>query len=88
MWLLLILDLLVALFITLAHFNILFSVYLLSASATYLLIKVLAFRGIMSVMDLLIGIYIILMIMFDFTSIFYYIAMGWFLYKLILTVIG
>ncbi len=81
-------DLFVLFVISFAHFNITTGITkFLLISAGYLTLKAVAFRDVMSMIDLIVAIYILLMI-FGISSSFYYFIAFWFLYKLLFTIIG
>jgi hypothetical protein len=80
-----ILDLLVLSVMSLTQFNFISSIPLLVSSATYLSLKGLVFRDFMSMLDLSVGIYLVLMIFGIKIMLIYYLALGWFLYKLLFT---
>ncbi len=85
-WILLFLDLLALVSLSLAHFEIIFSLYLLLISATYLGIKGMVFFGEpMSIIDLVIAFYIILVMIFRIQTFVYYIILGWFIFKIFMT---
>lgn len=86
-WILMGLDLIALFALTLAQLNVVFLTQLLVMSAGYLILKGLLFRDIMSILDSVIGVYILFVVLFHFSSFFYYIALGWFLYKLLFTFI-
>ncbi len=86
-WILSILDFFTLIALTFSHFGINHSVYFLLLSGIYLSSKFFIFKGVMSIPDLIAGIYILLVAIFNFSTNFYYLIFGWFLYKLISTVI-
>ena len=81
------LDLIALFALTLAQMKVAFLSQLLVMSAAYLILKGLLFRDVMSVLDSAVGVYILFVALFHFSSFFYYIALGWFLYKLIFTLV-
>lgn len=88
-WIFALLDLLVLVTITLAHFNIAFSLYLLVLSLAYLTIKgVVFFPETMSMIDLVFAIYILLLLFGLNITLLFYLAAAWFLYKLIFVLVG
>ncbi len=89
LWLFIILDMFTLASITLIHFDIFFAWYLISVSVTYLVLKGVIFFGEpMSMVDFLIGIYLLLMLVgIQFTYVYYFIIF-WFSYKLFFTVLG
>lgn len=87
-WILTILDLLVLSALSLAQFNLAFPTIMLYYSSAYLGLKALLFRDFMSMIDLIIGIYILIVAVFGFSSFFYYFILAWFLYKLFFTFLG
>ena len=81
-------DLFVLFVISFVHFGIISDITSpLLISAGYLTLKAIAFRDVMSMIDLIVAIYILLMI-FGISTSFYYIIAFWFLYKLLFTIIG
>lgn len=81
-----ILDMLTLFSLTLVHFEIIFPVTLLFFSSGYLGLKGLIFFGEpMSMIELVIGFYILLVALFNFSTFIYWIIFVWFLYKLIFT---
>jgi len=89
LWLFTILDLLVLTTISLAHFNIVFSVYLLFLSVAYLGIKgFMFFPEPMSFIDLAVAGYIVLLFFGLNIALLYWIAAFWFAYKLVFTLVG
>ncbi len=87
-WILMVLDLAVLATVSFAHFGIAFSEVVLFYSAGYLLLKFLLFREIMSGIDAVFGVYILIVAFFHVSTFFYYFLLGWFLYKLMSTVMG
>ena len=65
-----------------------FSLYLPIVSALYLIGKGLLFRDFMSIVDSVWGGYILIALLFNLQSFFYYIILIWFLYKLGFTFLG
>ena len=84
-WILMILDIAVLVITSLAHFEIFFSAAALFYSAGYLFLKFVIFREFMSGIDAAFGIYVLLVAFFHFTGFFYYLMLGWFIYKLVST---
>lgn len=83
------LDLMVLITITLTQFSLVPTLPLLISSSTYLSAKGIIFFGeFMSIMDLLIAFYLILMIFGLKITFVYYIMLGWFLYKLFFVILG
>lgn len=82
-------DIFVFFVITLTHFDVISgATLLLLISAGYLAAKALVFFGEgMSLVDLGIAFYILLMI-FGIKTFIYYIIAFWFLYKLLFTIVG
>jgi hypothetical protein len=87
-WILTILDILVLVALTIVQFTDLHPSMILYYSSAYLALKGIAFRDVMSMIDLTIGIYVLAVAFFGFSSFFYYIILSWFLYKLIFTFFG
>ncbi len=89
LWIFIILDALVLTTITLTQFTSASTFPLLLSSITYLGAKGFLFFGEpMSTIDLFIAVYLILMI-FGVKIIFaYYLMLGWFLYKLLFTLLS
>lgn len=89
LWLFTALDLLVLFSITISHFDILFSPYLLFLSFAYLAIKGFLFFGeAMSFIDLGIAVYVLLLLLGIKIALLYYLAAFWFAYKLIFTLVS
>lgn len=87
-WIFMLMDLFVLFVISFAHFNIISNItFLLLFAGGYLTLKAIAFRDVMSMIDLIVAVYILLMIFGVRTSIYYVIAF-WFLYKLLFTIVG
>ncbi len=83
------LDLIVLISVGMAHFGFGFSTALLLMSSSYLIIKGgIFFKEPMSKIDVAFGIYIFLMAIFHFTTFVEYMIFGWFLYKLVFTLVG
>ena len=82
-WVFTLLDLLVLVIASLAHFKIAFLSTALIISGAYLIIKFAIFREVMSGIDAVFGIYLILMTFFSVPGFMYYLMLGWFLYKII-----
>lgn len=88
-WVLLFLDLLALISLSLAHFEVIFPLYLLLISATYLGIKGMIFFGEpMSIIDFGVAFYIILVMIFKIQTFVYYIILGWFIFKIFITLPG
>ncbi|MBU1252423.1 MAG: hypothetical protein KJ905_01285 [Nanoarchaeota archaeon] len=85
-WIFMVLDLISLSSLSLAHFQIAAPLMILLISAAYLIGKGLIFKDVMSMIDLLCGVYIILVAFLHISSFFYYFVLGWFIYKLISTV--
>jgi len=81
-----VLDLLSLGSLSLAHFHIEISPTLLLISSGYLIGKGLIFKDTMSIIDLICGIYILIVTLFHISSFVYYIVLGWFVYKLASTI--
>jgi len=80
------LDLFALVSLSLAHFEVVHSFYLLLVSGGYLILKGILFRDIMSIIDAVAGVYILIVAIFGVSvPILYYIIFGWLLYKLIST---
>ena len=87
-WIFMALDLMALVAVGLAHFGMGFYTTLLFMSAAYLGVKgFLFFDEFMSKVDLGIAVYLLLMVIFNFTSFIDYIIFGWFLYKLVFTML-
>lgn len=87
-WIFMILDLIVLGTITFSHFGFALPLFFFIYCFAYLSIKALLFRDLMSAIDFVAGVYILVAGIFHFTSFFYYFILGWFLYKLLFTLIG
>jgi len=87
-WILLALDFLAFGVLSLAQFDILFLSHPLLVSGIYLIFKGALFRDVMSIIDALCGIYVLFVLFFNVSSIFYYFILAWFLYKFASTAIG
>lgn len=83
-----VLDLIAFGFLSLAHFGILFSAYFLFLSSAYLIGKWFVFRDVMSALDMISGIYIILVLFFHVSGFMYYFILGWFAYKLVFVLVS
>jgi hypothetical protein len=84
-WILMILDIVAFVALSLAHFDVAFPATLLFLSAGYLIGKGFVFRDIMSALDLIAGIYILIVILFGVSNFMYYIIFVWFMYKFVFT---
>jgi hypothetical protein len=88
-WIFTILDLFVLTAISLVHFSMISgATNLLLFSISYLIVKAVIFRDIMSYIDLGVAFYILLMIFGIKISFIFYLAMAWFIYKLFFTIMG
>jgi|TARA_Y100000034_G_scaffold59011_1_gene71829 hypothetical protein len=88
-WIFTILDLFVLTAISLVHFSMISgATNLLLFSISYLVVKAVVFRDIMSYIDLGVAFYILLMIFGIKISFIFYLAMAWFIYKLFFTIMG
>lgn len=87
-WVLMALDLMVFTVLSLTYFNFIFSIPLLISSSFYLGFKGFIFRDVMSMIDSAVAIYLILMIFGIQITLIYYFISGWFLYKLLFTLIS
>jgi len=87
-WIFAILDSISLIALSFAHFQINFSFHLLIMSSVYLIGKGLIFRDVMSLIDLAFGIYILLVAFFHISTFIYYLALIWFGYKLISTIVS
>ncbi len=84
-----ILDLISLIGVGIAHLGLGFPTTLLFMSAGYLIVKGgIFFSEFMSKIDLILGVYIFLMAVFSLTSFMDYFVFGWFLYKLLFTMVG
>lgn len=89
LWIFALLDILVVTSMTLAHFDILFSQILLGISSLYLIGKGVAFFGDKSaIIELVFGIYIALMAIFNFSTFLYYIVILWIGSKIVTTIVN
>ncbi len=86
-WIFMIFDLIALVSLSLAHFNSVVAWGPVLFSAVYLIGKFLIFKDFMSFIDLLAGIYLLLVAVFGISTFLYYIFLGWFLYKLMFTII-
>jgi hypothetical protein len=85
-WILMGFDLFALISLSLSHFEILHSFYILLVSGVYLILKGFLFRDIMSIIDSIAGVYILIVAIFHISvPIFYYLILGWLLYKLLST---
>ena len=81
-------DIFVFFVMTMTHFDIITkATILLLISAGYLVSKAIIFRDVMSMIDLVVAFYLIIMI-FGAHTFFYYFIAAWFLYKLSLTLMA
>ena len=87
-WILMILDVFSLASLSLAHFNLASSAITLYYSSGYLVSKGLIFRDVMSLLDLVIGLYILLVAFFGFSSFFYWFILAWFTYKFAFTLLS
>jgi len=87
-WVLMIFDIFSLASLSLAHFNLMSSAVTLYYSSGYLVSKGLIFRDVMSLMDLVIGLYILLVAFFGFSSFFYWFILTWFIYKFAFTLLA
>lgn len=86
-WIFMVLDILVLMSISFAHFGFFFPTILLFMSSCYLAVKgAVFFSEPMSRIDLGIAFYVLLMAIFNFTTFLYYPIFAWFSYKLIFTI--
>lgn len=76
------LDLIALVSITLIQFNISLAPQLPIMSSIYLIAKGFVFRDVMSIIDLLCGVYILIAFIFGISSFIYWFILAWFLYKL------
>ncbi len=83
-WIFNLLDSFALIFLTLAQFNLIFSPMLLTIAGIYLIFKGAAFFGdLMSTIDLVIGLYLILIATFHLAILpLYLLILFWFLYKI------
>ena len=84
---LMMLDLLGLLSLTFIQFKISFAPELAIMSSVYLIAKGFIFRDVMSIIDLLCGIYLLIAFLLGISSFLYWIILVWFLYKLIFVVL-
>ncbi len=87
-WLLMFFDAVTLISLSLVQFHIANPTIILYYCSAYLGIKLLIFPDIMSIIDFVVGVYILLVAIFGFSSFFYYIALGWFIYKFIFTLLA
>ena len=85
-WIMMTLDLIGLTVVTLAHFKIIFATILLLYAGGYFILKLIIFKDILSGIDAVFGVYTILIGVFHFSSLFYYLMLGWFTYKFILMI--
>lgn len=85
--LLMILDLLALTSLTLVQFKISFVPQLAVLSSIYLIAKGFMFKDFMSIIDSMIGVYLILAFAFGISSFLYWIILVWFMYKLFFVVL-
>lgn len=78
-------DLVALISLSLAHFQIAFASTILTFSSVYLILKGVIFRDVMSMIDLVSGIYILIVLLFGISSFMYYLVFGWFAYKFVFT---
>ena len=82
-----IMDLIIALIFILVQWDI--GLKYAVIAAIYLIVKGIIFLSeFMSKIDLLLGVYILLMGIFHFTSFMDFFIYGWFLYKFVFTLVG
>lgn len=82
-WLLMFFDMATLVSLSLVQFHIANPAIMLYYCSAYLGIKLIIFPDIMSAIDFVVGIYILLVAIFGFSSFFYYIILAWFVYKFI-----
>ncbi len=87
-WIMMVLDMIALGAVSLAQFHVAYINILLFYAGGYLILKLAIFRDVMSGIDAVFGIYAILVGLFHFSSFFYWIMLGWFLYKLAFTWTG
>lgn len=87
-WLLMFFDMTALASLSLVQFHIANPAIILYYSSAYLGIKLLIFPDIMSAIDFVVGIYILLVAIFGFSSFFYYIILFWFIYKFVFTLLA
>lgn len=75
-WGLALIDLIAAVFLIALHFDVLPPKFIVPF-AVYLIAKGIGFREIASYGDMIIGIYMLIMVVFDFESLFVWIAAFW-----------
>ncbi|MBS3078023.1 hypothetical protein COT60_03590 [Candidatus Pacearchaeota archaeon CG09_land_8_20_14_0_10_30_9] len=79
---LMLLDLIGLTALTLVQFNIGVAFQLVLMSSIYLIGKGFIFRDVMSIIDLLCGVYLLIAFLLGISSFIYWIILAWFLYKL------
>ena len=84
---LMMLDLLALTSLTFVQFKIQFAGQLAVMSGLYLVAKGFMFRDVMSIIDLLCGVYLVVAYAFGISSFLYWIILAWFIYKLIFVVL-
>ena len=82
-WVLMILDTIAFINLSLLQFGASYSVKFLLISGFYLIGKAIAFRDVMSIIDGICGFYILLALLFNIQSFFYWLILIWFVYKFI-----
>lgn len=87
LWLFAVLDMLVLVSITTAHFDLFFAPILLGISAAYLVIKGLVFFGSFSaIIEMVFGAYIGAMAIFEISTVAFYLIFVWIAAKLLMTI--
>ena len=87
-WLLMFFDMVTLVSLTMVQFHVANPAIVLYYCSAYLGVKLLIFPDIMSLIDFIVGIYIILVAIFGFSSFFYYIVLAWFTYKFTITLLA
>ncbi len=82
-WILMVLDIISVVSLSLVHFQMISGTAILLYGGIYLIIKFLVFKDILSALDLVSGLYMIIVFFFGINSFFYYLVLAWFGYKTI-----
>ncbi|MDP3965938.1 MAG: hypothetical protein Q8Q04_00200 [archaeon] len=81
------LDLIALTSLTLIQFKISFAPQLVIMSSIYLVAKGFIFKDVMSIIDLLCGIYLLIAFALQISSFIYWIILAWFSYKFVFVVL-
>ena len=80
-WILMMLDAISFASLSFVHFHLISNTAILLYAGFYLIVKFFIFKDILSALDMVSGIYMIMVFFFAFNSFFYYFILAWFGYK-------